>query len=79
MDLESILLKHFKCKNPFLKRKRLCGYFFGEPDYEHLTKAGGRVYRKLTDLIYDLEELLGNSFDAHNLISILDEIIREER
>ena len=82
MTLEEILQEFFGRKKPFLKRKRLCGHWMGggepEPDYEYLTRAGGKAYGKLVCLMYDLEKLLGDGFDANKWISILDEIVSEE-
>ena len=82
MTLEQILQKFFGCNKPFLKRKRICGYWTGggerEPDYTWLTQAGGRAYGNLTGLLYALEPLLGKEFDANRWVTILDQIASEE-
>ena len=82
MTLEEILQQSFGCKNPFLKRKKICGYWIGggeaEPDYEYMTKSGGKAYGKLTGLLYSLEDLLGEGFDANHWIADLDRIVSEE-
>ena len=80
--LEDILQKYFGCKKPFLKKKRICGYYIGNdtrvPDYEYLTRAGGKAYGKLTSLLYDLEKMLGADFDTNRWIALLDEIVDME-
>jgi len=82
MTLDEILRDYFGCNKPFLKNKRICGYWTGdrepEPDYEYLTISGGRAYGKLVKLLYDLETLLGSGFDANKWIEVLDQIVREE-
>jgi len=78
MCLESLLIKHFGIKKAFLKRKRLVGYLFDEPVYEHWTSQGGKAYEKLTRLLYDLDELLGEDFDANSWVETLDNIANEE-
>ena len=79
--LEEILRKIFGCKRVFLKKKQICGYWIGggeaEPDYQYLTKSGGKAYGKLTDLLYSLEELLGDDFDANRWVEELDNIVSE--
>ena len=85
MTLEEILQKYFGCKKPFLKRKRLCGYWTsggdeGEPEYTSLTYAGAVAYGKLTSLIYDVGSLVGGDYrrDSNGLVELLDQIVREE-
>lgn len=82
MALDEILLKYFNCKNPYLKNRKIAGYYTGggerEPDYEYLTVAGGKAYGKLTDLLYDLRQLLGEGFKADHWVNQLDEIVQGE-
>ena len=82
MTIAEILRKSFKCRKVFLKKKKVCGYWISggesEPDYEYLTKSGGKAYVKLTSLLYSLEQLLGNDFDADRWITELDNIVSGE-
>ncbi|MDR2559033.1 MAG: hypothetical protein LBC86_05765 [Oscillospiraceae bacterium] len=78
MTLEEILQVSFKCKKPFLKRKRIVGYNHGEPDYEYMTKAGANVYENMISFIFSLESLLGKEFSSSRWVEKLDEIVREE-
>lgn len=79
MRLGELLTKHFGCKNPVLKKPRV--------EYEDsdgsklmngLTVSGQKAYSKLTALLYDLEELLPDNFDANNIIEILDNMVKGE-
>lgn len=78
-SLDEILQQHFGCKKVFLKQPYIVGYWTcgePEPDYEYMTRTGGRAYKKLVALIYDLEALLGESMvDSHRIISELDSIV----
>jgi hypothetical protein len=81
MSLEDILQMHYGCGKPFLKKRKIVGYYLGgeaEPDYEYLTVSGGKAYGKLTGLLYSLERLLGNDFDADRWISDLDDIVNSK-
>jgi hypothetical protein len=76
MTLEDILQKHFGCSSPFLKKKRIAGYWSdGDPKYEYMTKAGGKAYGKLISLLDDLELVVGHPFDADRFTQTLDEIV----
>jgi hypothetical protein len=77
--LEEILRNVFSCKKPFLKKRKIVGRWSnGEPDYEYLTKIGGKAYGKLVELVYALGRLLDNSFDANHYVAILDRIVNED-
>jgi hypothetical protein len=81
LTLDEILRKSFGCGKPFLKKPKVCGYFVGEtpePCYEYMTRSGGRAYGKLVDLLYSLEQLLGDGFDANHWITELDRIVNDE-
>lgn len=75
--LDSILIKHFGCKTPFLKRPRIKERFGGRGNnsYEYLTVAGGKAYGKLVDLVYDLGNLLPDLVDANEIVECLDDIV----
>ena len=77
MSVEEILQKYFGCKNPMLKTRNLTGYIFDEPCYEYLSKSGVKAYDRLLDLLYDLEMLLGESFDADRWVREIDKIVGE--
>lgn len=80
MCLDELLSKHFGSKKNFLSRKRVVGHWSdGEPDYEYMTRSGGKAYEKLTALMYGLEELLGSDFDANKHITEMDAIISGEQ
>ncbi len=75
--LDSILIKHFGCKNPFLKKPRIKERFGGRGNnsYEYLTIAGGKAYGELVDLVYDLGGLLPDLVNANEIVDCLDSIV----
>ncbi len=78
MSLAEILQKYFKCKNPFLKKRRVVGHWSdGESDYEYLTHSGGKAYGQLVGLLYDLKKLIGSDFDANEYVEYLDSIVTD--
>ncbi len=70
VSLESILQDYFGCKNPVLQRSVTADY--DGYDRRYLTRSGQRAYSQLVGLLYDLAELLDDSFD--DTIEELDEI-----
>jgi hypothetical protein len=81
LALDEILTKYFGVKKPFLKKRRVCGYWSGnppEPDYEYFTSVGGKAYGKLINLLYDLEPLIGKSFNSNHFVETLDQIVAED-
>jgi hypothetical protein len=80
LALDEILLKYFGCKKPFLKKRRVVGHWSdGEPDYEYMTRAGGRVYEKLVKLIGDIGILTENMSATDHVVGVLDQIVRGDR
>ena len=83
MTLEKILQKSFKYKKVFLKRRKKINKYISEkmqePCYEYLTKQGVIAYKKLVDLLYDLEQILGKEFNASHWIDELDKIVDNEK
>ena len=74
--LDDILTKHFGCKRPFYKRPVIKESFGrGSNVYEYTTVSGYKAYGKLTDLIYDLGNLLPDLVGADKIIEELDSII----
>ena len=74
ITLEKILQKHFGCKKPFLAKKRPIGkYHDGTVTYSYLSNKGSEAYGKLTELLYDLEEL-GVLQGVNDTVEMLDQI-----
>lgn len=75
MSLGDILTKYFGCKHPFLKnpvRENVGGDF---ERTRYITRNGDKAYGELVGLIYDLAELLPDTFDANEIIEQLDQIV----
>jgi len=81
MTLHDILVKYFRCKKPFLKRRKISHICLmgetPEPAYTELTNAGSKAYGELTDLMYDLGALLGDKFNANFWVEELNSIMEE--
>jgi len=76
-SLDSIIQAHFGIKRVFLKTPKIYGYLLRgepEPQYEYFTRAGGRAYGQLTELIYDLGELFGSDFHSNRIIDLMDSV-----
>jgi len=80
-SLDCIIQAHFGIKKPFLKKPKIYGYFLGgEPElaYDYFTKAGGKAYGKLIQLVYDLGNLFGVGFDTCRIVDVLDDIVTSD-
>lgn len=76
-SLEEVLRSHFGCKKPALNDFRVVEkYSDGSELLSGLSVNGQKAYSKLTALLYDLEELLPEDFDANNIIEILDDMVK---
>lgn len=76
-SLEEVLRKHFGCKKPALNDFRVVKkYSDGSELLNGLSVNGEKAFSKLTALLYDLEELLPEDFDANNIIEILDDMVK---
>lgn len=76
-SLEEVLRNHFGCKKPALNDFRVVEkYSDGSELLSGLSVNGQKAYSKLTALLYDLEELLPDDFDANNIIEILDDMVK---
>ena len=74
--LAKMLQKYFGCKRPFLKNPQvLCSWPNGDADYEYLAHGGGAAYGKLTSLISDIGEIVGDNYTADMWIDALDSIV----
>lgn len=78
-SLAGILRRYFGCEKPFRVRPKVVGYNEGDPSspiYERMTKGGVEAYKKLTELLYALENL-GALDDANEVIETLDAIVND--
>jgi len=82
LSLEELITFLYGIKKPFLKKAKIVGCRHNDPYdpvYEYFTKAGSAAYKKLTDLVYGLEELLGEDvIESHEIVDALDSIVKDE-
>jgi len=78
--LGNVLVRFFGCKSPVLKKpqKDYVLYEGEPPEKRYLSTPGLNAFTSFTSIIYSLEELLGESFDAETMVCGLDEIRRGE-
>lgn len=73
MSLEKLIQNHFDIKQVVLVYPKPNSYDDG---YRFLTLAGVKAYAKLVNLIYDLQDLLGeDAIHANEIIEELDDIV----